>query len=127
MLLLIAYLSLKIPGVDGTSRDIEAPSQVPTGGLEPGGTGQTIIQNSITILLVSITILSLFFLIFGGIKWITSSGDKAKLDSARKTIIYALVGLILAFLSFFIVNLVGQLFGISYFDSLRCAAGLGSC
>lgn len=123
MYYLLTYIALTLP--DG--KKIVAPNEVPTGGLEPGGKGQAIIQNSITILLITIIILSLFFLIFGGIRWITSSGDKAKLDSARKTIIYAIVGLALALLSFFIVNLVGQLFGISYFDTLRCSAGLGSC
>lgn len=123
MYYLLTYIALTLP--DG--KKIVAPNEVPTGGLEPGGKGQAIIQNSIAILLITIIILSLFFLIFGGIRWITSSGDKAKLDSARKTIIYAIVGLALALLSFFIVNLVGQLLGISYFDTLRCSAGLGSC
>jgi hypothetical protein len=115
MLPLLTLLALKIPDVDvnGGEREILAPSEIPTGGIEPGGKGNIILLNSITLLLVTTIILSLFFLIFGGIKWTTSSGDKAKLDSARKTIIYALVGLIISFLSFFIISIIGSFFGVT--------------
>jgi hypothetical protein len=117
MLPLLTYLALTIPGSEGKPVTIKAPRDVPTGGLQKGGTGQEIIQNSITLLLVSITILSLFFLIFGGIKWITSQGDKSKVESARKTIIYAVVGLALSFMSFFIINVVGGFFGVKLLGS----------
>jgi hypothetical protein len=114
----LTYLALKIPGVDGESREIIAPSEIPTGGLEPGGKGNTALQSSITLLLITVTVLSLFFLIFGGIKWITSQGDKSRLDSARKTIIYAIVGLVLAFMAFFIVNIVGTFLGVKLLGGL---------
>ena len=112
---LINYLALKIPGTDGSPVEIQTPGTVPTGGLESGGDGSLAIKNGIVIFLVLITIASLFFLIIGGIKWITSAGDKTKIESARKTILYAIMGLILTFLSFFIINLVGGLFGVKFF------------
>jgi hypothetical protein len=61
-------------------------------------------------------LVALLFLIWGGIKWITSGGDKAGVEAARNQIISAIIGLIVVFLAFFILNLVLQLFGTSLFD-----------
>lgn len=62
------------------------------------------------------TLIALLFLIWGGIKWITSGGDKAGVEGARNQIIAAIIGLIVVFLAFFILNLVLGLFGTSLFD-----------
>jgi len=45
-------------------------------------------------------------IIMAGYKYITSRGDAAALDSARKTIIYAIVGLFVIMLSYAFINLV---------------------
>lgn len=60
----------------------------------------------ITFLIVIAILVSIFYLIFGGIRWITSGGDKAKVESARSTLVAAVVGLIISLLAFFIVNFV---------------------
>ena len=67
----------------------------------------------VTILLIIAAVVSLFFLVYGGIKWVTSSGDKTKVESARMTIISALVGLIIAFLAYFIFSVVLSFFGLT--------------
>lgn len=108
------YLALKIPGTDGSSIEIQAPSGVPTGGL--GGDGGKIIGTGIALFLIICVLLTLGFLVYGGMNWIMSGGDKTKIESARRTIIYAALGLIIAFLSFFFVNLFGSSFGIDIFD-----------
>lgn len=54
-----------------------------------------------------------YMLIFGAIRWITSSGDKGKLEAAQKQITSALVGLVILLLIFAIINLIETLFGIS--------------
>lgn len=72
-----------------------------------------LITNIITLLFVIAVIVAIFFLVWGGIKWIMSAGDKAKIESARNTIIGGIVGLILVFLAYFIVQLVAGLFGIN--------------
>lgn len=64
----------------------------------------------VTILLIVAVILSLIFLIWGAIRWITSGGDKGKLDGARQAILAAIVGLILAFLAYAILNIVLLIF-----------------
>jgi hypothetical protein len=71
------------------------------------------VSNIITILFIVAALIALFFLIWGGIKWILSGGDKAKVESARSTIIAALIGLIITFLAFFLLTFVLGLFGIS--------------
>lgn len=71
-----------------------------------------IIKNVITAALVFACVVALVLLIFGGAKYITSKGDPEKVKSARMTITWALVGLVLIFLSFFIVSLISQITGV---------------
>lgn len=77
--------------------------------LKPSKTSE-IVGNIVTSLLIVAIILALIFLVFGGIKWITSGGDKAKLDSARSHITASIVGLIIALLALAIVNLISFVF-----------------
>jgi len=70
--------------------------------LDNGGLVGAIIQ----ILLIIAIIICLFYLIYGGVRYIMSGGDKGKVDQARNTLVAALVGLIIALASFFIVGLV---------------------
>ena len=86
---------------------IEAPPQIPTGGLPQAyATG----SNLILLAYVIATILALSFLIWGGIRWVTSSGDKTKVQAARNTLLYAIIGLIIIFLSYFIINIITFIF-----------------
>lgn len=103
-------LALTIP----TYGQIQVPSGVPTGGLYT--TGETILQNSMTILLIFVMLFALIFLILGGIQWSMSGGDKEAVQKARNKIVYALVGLVLALLALFIINFIGGIFGV---DLLR--------
>jgi len=68
---------------------------------------------AVTFILIVATLIALFFLIWGGIRWITSGGDKAKVESARGTIIAAIIGLVISFLAFFILSLALSFFGLS--------------
>lgn len=72
-----------------------------------------ILSNLITLFLIVAVVVALFFLIYGGIRWIVSGGDKTAVETARNTIIAAIVGLVIALLAFFILNFVGNLFNIS--------------
>lgn len=70
----------------------------------------------ITIAFIIAVLIALGFLIWGGIRWITSGGDKAGVESARNAIIAAIIGLIIVFLSFFILNLILGFFKINLFN-----------
>lgn len=50
--------------------------------------------------------IAVLFLIWGGVQYITSAGNKEKAELAKKTITYAVVGLIIIVLAEVIVNLV---------------------
>ena len=64
----------------------------------------------ITVVFVIATLLALVYLIWGGIKWVLSGGDKTKVDAARAAIVASIVGLIIIFLSYFILNVVVGIF-----------------
>ena len=87
--------------------------------LEPGTDVATlacipvIIKNVVTAALVFAGIIAVALIIFAGAKYITSKGDQAKIDSAKKTLTYAFVGLAIIFLSFFIVSFISQMTGVS--------------
>lgn len=87
--------------------------------LEPGTDVATlacipvIIKNVVTAALVFAGIIAVALIIFAGAKYITSKGDQAKIDSAKKTLTYAFVGLTIIFLSFFIVSFISQMTGVS--------------
>lgn len=49
-------------------------------------------------------LIAILFIIYGGIKWVISGGDKAAVEGARNTIIAALVGLIIVIISFALLN-----------------------
>jgi cytochrome bd-type quinol oxidase subunit 2 len=69
------------------------------------GDNGTFTQLTNTILVV-VGIISVFMLIFGGIRYIVSGGDSKKVTDAKNTIMYAIIGLIIAILSYAIVNFV---------------------
>jgi hypothetical protein len=102
---MIRQLALTLPG----GQTINPPAGVPAGGLT---TLNTALSGAITLFLVLSVILTLIFLILGGVQWISSGGDKAKIQSARGRITWAIIGLIVAMLSFFIVNLIGFFFKV---------------
>jgi uncharacterized membrane protein len=72
-----------------------------------------VVNNLINAALVFSGIVALVLIVWGGAQYIMSRGDQTKVDSAKKTITWAVVGLILIFLSFFIVNLISTLTGVN--------------
>jgi hypothetical protein len=73
----------------------------------------TTVQNVVTFIIVLAVIIALLYLLYGGIKWVTSGGDKEKVESARNHITAAIVGLIIVFLAIFVISIVLALFGLS--------------
>lgn len=69
-------------------------------------------------LLLTVAALAFFiWLILGGIRWITSGGDKTKTEEARNQITAALVGLVIVFAAWAIAQLINTFFGIDVFRS----------
>lgn len=74
-----------------------------------------IISTIIRTLVVVAAVLFFVWLVLGGIKWITSGGDKAKTEEARQQITAALVGLVVVFSAWAIAQLISVLFGVDLF------------
>lgn len=78
----------------------------------------TIVPKIITLIFVIAAFLAVIFLVLGGIKWIMAGGDKTKVQAARESIIGAIIGLVVAFAAFFIINFVLKLlFGTDLFSA----------
>lgn len=54
-------------------------------------------------------IVAVFFIILAGIKFLTSGGDPKQVEEARKTMTYAIVGLVLILMSFAIIKIIGAI------------------
>jgi cytochrome bd-type quinol oxidase subunit 2 len=72
------------------------------------GTGKinSIIETIVNIFSVLVGVVAVIMIIWGGLRYITSGGDSAKITSAKNTIIYALIGLVVVALAQFIVKFV---------------------
>jgi type IV secretion system pilin len=71
-----------------------------------GDDANKMIKIVINLILSVLGIISVIMIILGGIRYTTSGGDSAGIKTARDTIIYAIVGLVIAILAFAIVNFV---------------------
>lgn len=63
------------------------------------------------IIIIVGAVMAVIFIIIGGIKMITAGGDPKQLDTARMTIFYAIIGLAVLALAFFIVQVVQYILG----------------
>jgi len=73
----------------------------------------------VAFIIVLATLLALVMIVIGAIQWITSGGDKTKVDAARNHIIAAIIGLVVIALSFVIINVVISALGLGSLTSLR--------
>ena len=70
---------------------------------------QNFIQSIIQILVTLAGVTATGFFVWGGFRYITSSGSPEHLDSAKKTIMYSAVGLAIALGSFVLSKIVSDL------------------
>jgi len=66
----------------------------------------SIFTTIVNVLLFVIGAISVIMLIIGGIRYTISAGDSGNVTAAKNTILYAIVGLVIAFLAFAVVNWV---------------------
>ena len=62
------------------------------------------VTDIINIMLFVIGILCVIMIIWGGLRYAISAGNSANVTAAKNTVLYAIVGLIIAFLAFAVVN-----------------------
>lgn len=78
------------------------------GNLQIGGIVSLLVRLAIIVAALAF----FFWLVIGGIRYITSGGDKANTEAARNQITAALVGLVIVFAAWAITQLIGTLFGV---------------
>ena len=115
-LLVLATSSLAVPVMAATIDDAKRDACTGAGGeysggqcVEKGGGGGTLEKTvkSITNILVFIVgLASVVLLIIGGLRYALSGGDSGGVEGAKNTILYAIVGVIVAFMAYAIVNFV---------------------
>ena len=67
---------------------------------------ESLVKQFVNIFLFAVGALSVIMLIWGGIRYTTSAGDSNKVQAAKNTVLYAIVGLVVAILAYAIVNMV---------------------
>jgi hypothetical protein len=122
-LLALAVLPVLALGVSVLSGDFASAQDLTlSGGAEAAkGSSQEanlfteggIFQTVTNILLFLVGAISVIMLIIGGIRYVVSGGDQAAVTSAKNTILYAIVGIVVAFLAYAAVSFVITSLGTS--------------
>lgn len=83
------------------------------GGADAGATFNRIVSLIINIFSLIVGVIAVIMIIVGGLKYITSGGDSGNISSAKNTILYAVIGLVVVALAQFVVRFVLQKVGQS--------------
>jgi ABC-type Fe3+ transport system permease subunit len=105
--LMVPVLALGVSLATGT---MDVSAQITSGtnatGQQSAAAGAdvgTIIKNVVNALLYVIGALSVIMLIWGGIRYTTSAGNQNSVTAAKNTILYAIIGLVVAVFAYAIV------------------------
>ena len=73
-----------------------------------------IVATFVALALIVASILSVIFIIVGGISFILSAGNEEKIRKAVHTIRYSIIGLVVTFVAFFAVSFIANLLDIPF-------------
>lgn len=101
------------------------------GGYQPGTdlAGSTsafekLISNVLVVLTVVAGIAFVLYFLLGGLNWVTSGGDKGKVDKAKGMMTNGAIGIIIIAVSYAIVWIVGAALGIDILEPGKIIQGL---
>lgn len=78
----------------------DAPGGLPDVLIGEGGVFSTIVN----VVLLLVGAIAVIMLIIGGVRYIVSGGDSNAVEGAKNTILYAIIGIVVVFLSFALIN-----------------------
>ena len=86
---------------------------------DPTGAGaiSNFLSRLVSLIYIFAAIFLIFFITWGAWDWMTSEGDKEKLQSARNKIINALVGIVLFAAAYALIQILGQFTGFTFFST----------
>lgn len=106
-----AMIATAVPALANTPNCDPNTDQIcpPTGFFE---NFDNLFNDILRITLAIAALLVFFYLIWGGIEWITSGGDKGKTEKARDKITASIIGLIILAASWAIIQIVLRFLGV---------------
>lgn len=95
----------------GNNTQVSSSNPLSDGSKCAKGSGQgenlnDIFKTVANVLLFVVGAVAVIMLIIGGLRYVTSNGDQNAVTGAKNTIMYALIGVVVAFLAFAAVNFV---------------------
>jgi len=119
-LLLVPVLALSVAVATSVFQPSVAHAQIGAGVNATSNAAKTgnvtsaddLITTVINIFLYIIGAVSVIMIIYGGFKYVTSGGDSSGVTSAKNTILYAVIGLVVAVFAYIIVHFVLDKLGV---------------
>lgn len=91
------------------------PGALGSGGQEAGPPAiGALISSIVGVFLILAFVSTLLYMLLGGLDWITSAGDKSKLQSARDKITNALVGMVVVGASWAVMMIASNFLGLDF-------------
>ena len=85
------------------------------GGEDPGDIFNKYVSSIIGLITIIAIIWFIFLFVFGSFGIMTSGGDKAALESAKKRLTTGVIGLIIVISAIFMIQVIGELLGLEGF------------
>ncbi len=82
--------------------DAAKPNSTPSSLFGDGG----VFPKIANLLIFLVGALAVIMLIWGGLQYVISAGDSKRVESAKNTILYSIIGIVVAILAYAIVNFV---------------------
>ena len=95
----VGMANWNVPGTGANATNLSNPTDI-----------ANLIMN---ILVWLVAALAVAFIVIGGIKYVTSGGDEKKVASAKNTILYAVIGLVVALLANVLIRLILNAIGVT--------------
>lgn len=103
----LALVPTAVYAASSAASEVQAGCAATGGDCSQGTGGITgIVGTVVKTMLFFVGVLAVIMIIFSGIRYITAHGDQAQVKAATNTLIYSVVGLVVAILAYAIVSFV---------------------
>lgn len=106
---------IRLPGTDPEGKPTVIELQGPTTITERFSDIGDVVGKLVPIVLSVAGLILFIMLIWGGYDFLFSGGDPGKVEAGRTKIMNAIIGFIIVFVAYFLVQLLGFIFGFTLF------------
>lgn len=109
-LLVVPTLALGVGAAVSSDANAQVRAGLDATGQQNTGTSvdSDLVQNVVNWMLFAMGFIAVIMLIWGGFTYATSAGDTTKVERAKQTVLYAVIGLIVAILAYAIVAFINN-------------------